>query len=111
MSFGFSVGDFIAVGTLTWQVYRACKDASGDFQELSRELSSLHIILLELEDEAKSPTSLLNRRGARRKPEVDALIANVSIVLKQIEALVQRYQSLGGNRNGPGIESSSRRRM
>ena len=25
MSFGFGVGDFIAVGTLTWKVYRLCK--------------------------------------------------------------------------------------
>lgn len=60
----FGIGDFIAIGQLTWQVFKACeacKDAPGEFQELCRELSTLHMILLELEDDAKTPTSLLNR--------------------------------------------------
>jgi hypothetical protein len=95
MSFGFSVGDFIAIGQLTWTVYRACKGAPGEFQELSRELSTLHTILHELEDEAKSPNSLLNRRGSGRKSEFDVLQQNLSIVLKQIEDIVNRYHSLG----------------
>ena len=68
MSFGYSVGDFITVGQLTWAVYKACKGAPGEFQELSPELSTFHLILHELEDEAKTPTSPLNRRGFGRKP-------------------------------------------
>jgi hypothetical protein len=74
MSFGYSVGDFIAIGLLTWLVYKACKGARGEFQELSRELSTLHTILHELEDDAKTPTSLLNRHGSARKPELDTVI-------------------------------------
>ncbi|TVY75589.1 hypothetical protein LSUE1_G005386 [Lachnellula suecica] len=95
MSFGFSVGDFIAVGQLTWTVYKGCKGAPGEFQELSRELSTLHTVLHELEDEAKTPTSLLNRRGSSRKAEIDSLVTNLSDVLKQIEDIVKRYHSLG----------------
>jgi hypothetical protein len=49
MSFGYSVGDFIAIGQLTWLVYKACKGACSEFQELSRELSTLHTILHELD--------------------------------------------------------------
>jgi hypothetical protein len=95
MSFGFSIGDFVAVGQLTWTVYRSCKGAPGEFQELSRELSSLHTILHELEDEAKSPSSLLNRRGTARKPELDILVNNLLEVLRQIEDIVKRYHNLG----------------
>jgi hypothetical protein len=76
-------------------VYKTCKAALGEFQELSRELSSLHTILHELEDEAKIPTSLLNRRGSDRKPELDKLLTNLSTTLKQIEDIVERYHSLG----------------
>jgi hypothetical protein len=44
MSFGFSVGDFIAVTQLIFQVTETLRDASGatsDYQELLRELESL----------------------------------------------------------------------
>lgn len=95
MSFGFSVGDFLAVSQLTWTLYRSCKGAPGEFEELSRELNSLHTILLELEDEARSPTSLLNRRGTARKSELDTLLNNLSSVLRQIEDIAKRYNSLG----------------
>lgn len=97
MSFGFSAGDFVAVGQLAWTTYRACKSAPGEFQELARELSSLHIILRELEEEASSPTSLLNRRsrGKARKPEWDLLRMNVEGILKDIGDIAQRYESLG----------------
>ncbi len=95
MSFNFSARDFIAVGQLTWTIYKACKGATGEFQELSRELSSLQTIIRELQDEAESPTSLLNRRGTGRKPELDKLLENISGVLRQIDDLVKRYHSLG----------------
>lgn len=70
MSFGFSAGDCISVGQLTWAVYKACKGALGEFHELSRELRSLHSILHEPEDEAKIPISFLNQRRADQQPEL-----------------------------------------
>jgi hypothetical protein len=95
MSFGYSVGDFIAIGQLTWLVYKACKGACSEFQELSRELSTLYTILHELEDDAKTPTSLLNRHGSARKPELDILLGNLSTTVKLVEDIVRRYHSLG----------------
>jgi hypothetical protein len=40
MSFGFSVGDFIAVGTLLATTVRKCQAASKEFQELSHILQT-----------------------------------------------------------------------
>lgn len=95
MSFGFSIGDFLSLGQLTWSLYRACKSSPSSFLELSRELNSLHTILLELSDEAGSPTSLLNRRGATRKEELDSLVDNLREVLTEIDGILKRYGSLG----------------
>ena len=95
MSFGYSAGDFIAIGQLTWTVYKSCKGAPGEFQELARELSSLHTILHELEDEAKTSTSLLNRRGVGRKRELEALLENLSTTINKVDDIVKRYHSLG----------------
>jgi hypothetical protein len=55
MSFGFSVGDFIAVGQLAFRLYRDCfmvtKGAPQEFQALTGELSNLHNTLKVLEEE------------------------------------------------------------
>ena len=37
MSFGFGVGDFLAVGNLAWTVYQSCKGLNEEFQEVCRE--------------------------------------------------------------------------
>ena len=37
MSFGFSVGDFLAVGNLAWTVYQSCKGLTKEFHEVCRE--------------------------------------------------------------------------
>jgi len=38
MSFGYSVGDLITTSQLCWAVYRACRGAAGEYEEMSAEL-------------------------------------------------------------------------
>ena len=38
MSFGFSVGDFVAVGTLIANIIDSLRDSRNEYQELLREL-------------------------------------------------------------------------
>jgi hypothetical protein len=52
MSFGFGVGDFLAVGKLVLQLRRSFKDAPGEFEEIGRELSSFYIVIQDLDDQA-----------------------------------------------------------
>lgn len=42
MSFGFAIGDFVALGTLAWRLYKCCKGASVQSREIGKELNSLH---------------------------------------------------------------------
>lgn len=42
MSFGFSIGDFLAAGNLAWSPYKQCKGASAELQEACSEVLSLH---------------------------------------------------------------------
>ena len=51
MSFGFGVGDFLAVGKLVWSVYRAYADAPEQFRDFSQEILSLHIVIQKVEDQ------------------------------------------------------------
>ena len=47
MSFGYSVGDIMAVSRLALKVYTAYKDAPNDYRNISDEVKSLHIIIEE----------------------------------------------------------------
>ena len=50
MSFGYGVGDFIAIGALAWNIYKSCKGAPESFGNISFEVLSLHAVLKEAEE-------------------------------------------------------------
>jgi len=91
MSFGFSVGDFLAVGQVVLKLYNACKDAPAEFKELSGELSSIHTVLFSLAEQARDPTSLLLRRGGDRGLEWSQIRENLEGTLAVLQDLVSRY--------------------
>lgn len=97
MSFGFSVGDFVAVGKVVLQLYNACRNAPREFQEISGELSSIHTVLSGLAEQAKDPTSLLLRRGGDRSLEWISIRENLESTLAELQDLVGRYQNMGRN--------------
>lgn len=93
MSFGFSVGDFLAAGQLTVNIVASLRESGGakaEYQDLIRELESLHYALQHLDKlQAKtgSSTSLDSIKYAAlscRRP------------LEQFLSKIQRYdRSLG----------------
>lgn len=76
MSFGFGVSDFELIAKYSWKVYKAYKGASSDFEEISRETLSLHVVMKELEDAAADPTSLINRVAVSKKQKLSQSIRN-----------------------------------
>lgn len=64
MSFGFGVGDFIAVGTLVRDIVGSLQDAGGsksEYQEILRELESLRRVLIHLDTlqpQGQNPTTI-----------------------------------------------------
>jgi Hsp70 protein len=95
MSFGFAIGDFVALGKLAWGLYKQCKGASAEFAEICNEVLSIHTALRELEDEAQNEDSILNRAGGGRQKELNNIVQNCTEALRQLESLVTRYRSLG----------------
>ncbi|KAH7407613.1 ankyrin repeat-containing domain protein [Cadophora sp. MPI-SDFR-AT-0126] len=90
MSFGFGVGDFIAVGKLAWSVYKSCKDAPESFNNISAEVLSLHAVLKEVEE------ALVEEPLTESKQRSLTTISNgCQSVLEDLQALVVKYHSLG----------------
>lgn len=90
MSFGIGVGDVVVVSTLAWRMYRACKDSLNDFRNISSEVLSLHVILKELQDNASD--EILN---GQQQAQLDVLGSGCNDVLKDLDSLLKKYQSLG----------------
>ncbi|MCJ1391369.1 hypothetical protein MMC18_004233 [Xylographa bjoerkii] len=90
MSFGFGVSDFVAVPTLAWQLYKACKDSSDDFKDVADAVASMHIVLKESAEYVSAPS--LDQVQQERLTTVGE---GCRSVLQDLEALLEKYKSLG----------------
>lgn len=91
MSFGVGVGDIILLGTLTWKLYKNCKESSAEFNRMSGEVASLHVVIKETEEYVAETQGLSPSRDAR----LTILIDGCKEVLAELESLLNTYESLG----------------
>lgn len=87
MSFGFSVGDFIAVPAFAYRVYRLCKDSSAEFQDVSGLVISMHCVLKEV---AKFSEDL----DPDQQEQLVIVGSRCQSVLLELEKLLLRYATL-----------------
>ena len=90
MSFGFSVGDFLAVGQLCWKTYKKCKDSPGIYAQLSGEVNGLLAVLKETK-ELLEQEQLTENQLAKLLP----IQKNCEKCLEDLNGLLVKYQSLG----------------
>ncbi|KAF8249029.1 ankyrin [Wilcoxina mikolae CBS 423.85] len=96
--FGFSIGDFIAVGDLALRLYRQCylvaRNAPHEFQILTKELGTLHTTVLVLREEVVDPDSVLVKSGEDRIRMVNEMIDRVKDTLNAMEKFAAKYGKL-----------------
>lgn len=101
MSFGFGVGDFLAVTELAWNLYRYCyvvsRGAPQEFQLLLQEITNLSQSIQLLQDEAKDPNSTLVRAGEDRIRMVQEMMSRVEDTLRELQKHAKKYEKLGDN--------------
>lgn len=101
MSFGYAVGDVIAVGKLAWDLYHDCylvaRSAPQEFKLLVEELKTLHAAMKMFEDELKNADSLLARSGEDRRNMVQNMVDQVKAVLIDLQAVFNKHRNLGNN--------------
>ncbi len=90
MSFGFGVGDFLAVGQLCWKVYKKCKDSTSNYVELSTEVGTLHNVLKETEE-------ILSQQELTQEQRVKLVSHQQGCkeVLRDLDRLLVKYESMG----------------
>ena len=87
MSFGYGVGDIMAVSRLALKVYSAYKDAPDDYRNIADEVKSLHIII---EEAARHFETLSNKKQQGGKE----VLEGCQNVLKDLDALIEKYNAL-----------------
>jgi hypothetical protein len=96
MSFGFAIGDFIAVAELAhklWHdVYMVARTAPEEVRSLSSELSVLSQSIRLLVDHASNPESILVQAGQDRVQLVNTMIAGAKETLLRLEAFAKKHQ-------------------
>ncbi|RPB18673.1 hypothetical protein L211DRAFT_796008 [Terfezia boudieri ATCC MYA-4762] len=90
MSFGYGIGDFLAVSRLALDVYSACKDAPEDFRNILHEIKSLHIIVDRHKDEFRDKTLSVDEERQLRE-----ILQGCTNVLEDLDKLRIKYMSLG----------------
>lgn len=90
MSFGYSIGDLALLGHFAWKIYKACKDAPESFKNVSQEVSSLHLVLKELEETFLDATWSLAQQS-----RLEIVGNGCRAVLEDLQCILDRYNSLG----------------
>lgn len=104
MSFGASPSDIIIIVTFTRRLYKHCKNAGGEYLEISREVRGLHTVLKHLKFEVEDPESLLNRDHSLYARDLAPVIGDCDYTLRQLDELLQKYGRLGEPGGGKARE-------
>jgi hypothetical protein len=92
MSFGFSIGDFVGVISLAFEVYHSCANSPSEFRHLKDEVKSLHIVL------EKAAQRFSGRRiSADDTRSLQHVRESCEAVLLDLQLLIKKYKTLGGN--------------
>lgn len=94
MSFGYGIGDIIAVSQLAWKAVQNTREACGQHDELTRDVASLHSVLDRLKAEAIKPESLLQEIQDIEKQELEHIVNGCTQVLKTLNGILEKYSSL-----------------
>ncbi|RYP61794.1 hypothetical protein DL770_009719 [Monosporascus sp. CRB-9-2] len=112
MSYGFGVGDFVAVGDLCWKLYRnvvqVARDAPKEIRSLQQDLSNLSNVIKALQEDATKPGSAIAQASPDRVRLGRDLLARTEEALCRLEKLAGKYELLQQPRGASTASWSSR---
>ena len=109
MSFGYSVGDFIAGANLTYRLIQALSETQGacvEYQEAMHELSSIQHTFLQVSQMKPSP--LLNQATINAASHI--VLSSMEIIGRFLER-TKKYQKRLSGKPGGSVVADSWRKM
>ena len=99
MSFGFSISDITALTGLAWRTVQNCRKAGSQHQELTDQVSSVHLVLKRFEREMLAPTSTIQQIDDTYREEIGKILGRCQNPLRLMGKLLERYNGLGKEGN------------
>lgn len=110
MSFGFGVGDIVAVGELAHKLYKnvylVAKYAPQELDALARDLSLFKGAIGLLREEVDDPDSVLNSGGQARVTMVNEMMINARKTLVQLEGFATKHDIIQSGKQRKQIKKS-----
>ena len=94
MSFGYSISDAFLLVQLAWKTVQNSRKACGEHDELTREVSSLHLVIRRLKKEVSRSESPINRPDDTYKEELQAIVGGCEKVLLVLNKVLEKYNTL-----------------
>lgn len=89
MSFGWGVGNFVAILGLAIKVYTSYRDAPGDYRDISEEAAAFRILIEKAAQHFNSPTISSDDRYYGQK-----VLNGCQDILEDLNSVIEKYKSL-----------------
>lgn len=100
MSFGLSLGDIAALTGLAWKTAQKCRKAGAQHEELTDQVTSLHLVLQRFERQMLAKSSTMQGIDDTDREEIGKIARTCQKPLKLMDKLLERYNGLGNRKNG-----------
>ena len=99
MAMPISAGEIYAVAKTAYDIWKACRAASSEFQQVGKEVFAMRTIVELVHIECEDPQSIINlvdKKPERKvRKQLAVYIHNCEEALKAVEALLKRYKQMG----------------
>ena len=92
MSIGFSASDCIALPQFALQIYRTCRDASGEFKDLASDVESMHEVPKDVQMLVEN-----HMLDDASKIRLATVLKGCHDVLKTLDGKLEKYNGFGTN--------------
>lgn len=94
MSFGVSVADITSLIQLAWTTFEGAKQACGEHDDLTNEISSVRTVLDYLHAQMLDPDSVVHRAEVDRREELERHTRGCERHLRRINSVLTKYNVL-----------------
>ena len=102
MSFGFSPSDVVLLVQLAWRTVRNSRKACGEYAELTRDITSLHVNLQRLERETAKSESPINRPSDTCRQDLGPIVDGCRKALDVLNRILEKYNALSDEERSKG---------